>query len=63
MCPPPKFIPYPQRLANMKLDKQYARFVELLKKINVNIPFIDVVTQMPTYTKFLKKTSYPIGGN
>jgi glutaredoxin-related protein len=47
----------------MKLDKQYARFVELLKKINVNIPFIDVVTQMPTYTKFLKKTSYPIGGN
>jgi hypothetical protein len=29
--PPHRFIPYPQRLANMKLDKQYARFVELLK--------------------------------
>jgi 16S rRNA G527 N7-methylase RsmG len=52
--PPHKFIPYPQRLANTKLDKQYARFVELLKKLNVNIPFTDVVTQMQTYAKFLK---------
>jgi gag-polyprotein putative aspartyl protease len=52
--PPYRFIPYPQRLANTKLDKQYARFLELLKKLNVNIPFTDVVTQMPTYAKFLK---------
>jgi Aspartyl protease len=29
-------------------------FIELLKKLNVNIQFIDVVTQMLTYTKFLK---------
>jgi hypothetical protein len=29
--PPHRFIPYPQRLANTKLNKQYARFVELLK--------------------------------
>jgi hypothetical protein len=41
---PHKFIPYPQRLANMKLDKQYASFLELLKKLNVNISFTDVVT-------------------
>jgi hypothetical protein len=52
--PPHKFIPYPQRLANTKLDKQYDRFVELLKKLNVNIIFTDVVTQMPIYAKFLK---------
>jgi glutaredoxin-related protein len=52
--PPHRFIPYPQRHANTKLDKQYARFVELLKKLNVNIPFTDVVTQMPTYANFLK---------
>jgi hypothetical protein len=52
--PPHRFIPYPQRLANTKLDKQYVRFVELLKKLNVNIPFTDVVTKMPTYAKFLK---------
>jgi hypothetical protein len=25
-----------------------------LKKLNVNIPFIDVITQIPTYAKFLK---------
>jgi hypothetical protein len=52
--PPHRFIPYPQRLANTKLDKQYAWFLELLKKLNVNIPFTDVVTQMSTYAKFLK---------
>jgi hypothetical protein len=52
--PPHRFISYPQRLANTKLDKQYAKFVELLKKLNVNIPFTDVVTQMSTYAKFLK---------
>jgi hypothetical protein len=52
--PPHRFIPYSQRLANTKLDKQYARFFELLKKMNVNIQFTDVVTQMPTYAKFLK---------
>jgi glutaredoxin-related protein len=52
--PQHRFIPYPQRLTNTKFDKQYASFVELLKKLNVNISFTDVVTQMPTYAKFLK---------
>jgi hypothetical protein len=52
--PPHRFIPYPQRLVNTKLDKQYTRFLELFKKLNVNILFTDVVTQMPTYAKFLK---------
>jgi hypothetical protein len=28
--------------------------LKLLKKLNVNIPFTNVVTQMPTYAKFLK---------
>jgi hypothetical protein len=36
--PPHRFIHCPQKLANTKLDKQYTRFVELLKKLNVNIP-------------------------
>jgi hypothetical protein len=53
--PPHRFIPYPQRLANTKLDKQYAKFIELLKKLNVNIPFTDVVTQMPTYAKVFER--------
>jgi 16S rRNA G527 N7-methylase RsmG len=52
--PPHRFIPYLQRLANKKLDKQCARFVELLKKLNVNILFTNVVTQIRTYVKKLK---------
>jgi hypothetical protein len=52
MCP--HTISYPQGLPNIKLDKQYAKFVELLKKLNVNILFADIVTQMLTYVKLLK---------
>jgi hypothetical protein len=29
--PPHKFVPFPERLAKTKLDKQYGKFVELLK--------------------------------
>jgi hypothetical protein len=49
-----KFISYTQRLGNTKLNKQYTKFVELPKKLNVNILFTDVATEMPTYEIFLK---------
>ncbi|XP_022894130.1 uncharacterized protein LOC111408624 [Olea europaea var. sylvestris] len=48
-------IPFPQRLQRKKLDKQFAKFVEIFKKLNINIPFADAITQMPSYAKFLKE--------
>ncbi|XP_022891993.1 uncharacterized protein LOC111406859 [Olea europaea var. sylvestris] len=50
---PPIF--FPQRLQRKTLDKQFAKFVEIFKKLNINIPFADTIAQTPSYTKFLKE--------
>ena len=47
-------IPYPQCLKKNKLDKQFAKFKEVFKKLHINIPFADVSEQMPSYVKFMK---------
>ena len=52
--PSHRFIPFPQRLVKHKLDQQYAKFVEHLKKLNITIPFTEAITHMPSYAKFLK---------
>uniref|UniRef100_A0A803Q744 Retrotransposon gag domain-containing protein n=1 Tax=Cannabis sativa TaxID=3483 RepID=A0A803Q744_CANSA len=53
MYKPP--IPYPQRFMKKKLDEDFAEFLEIFKKINNNIPFIDELEQMPNYVKFMKE--------
>ncbi|KAJ8773241.1 hypothetical protein K2173_028418 [Erythroxylum novogranatense] len=50
--PPPPYkspIPFPQRFHRAKLDQQFENFVGILKKLYVNIPFTEALTQMPTY--------------
>ncbi|CAM8947580.1 unnamed protein product [Rhodiola kirilowii] len=47
-------VPFPQRLNKSKLDTHFQRFVEMLKKLYVTLPFHEVITQNPTYAKFLK---------
>ncbi|XP_060963430.1 uncharacterized protein LOC133032939 [Cannabis sativa] len=47
-------IPYPQRLHKNKMDKQFLKFLEIFKKLHINIPFIEALEQMPTYLKFMK---------
>jgi hypothetical protein len=51
--PPPHKpkIRFPQRIVKSKLDEQFKKFVELLKKTYINIHFIDVPSQMPSYAK------------
>ena len=48
-------IPYPQRLKKSKLDKQFTKFLEIFKKLHINIPFADALEQMPSYVKFMKE--------
>ena len=36
-------IPYPQRLKKSKLDKQFTKFLEVFKKLHINIPFADAL--------------------
>ncbi|XP_078163505.1 uncharacterized protein LOC144558538 [Carex rostrata] len=52
--PPHKFAPFPGRLKNERTDRQFAKFLELLKQLHVNLPLTEVMTQMPVYTKFFK---------
>lgn len=47
-------ISFPQRLQK-KLDKQFAKFVEVSKKLHINIHFADILAQMPNHDKFLKE--------
>ncbi|XP_075492512.1 uncharacterized protein LOC142530565 [Primulina tabacum] len=55
--PPPVLkptLPYPQRFKKKNLDDQFAKFLEIFKKIHINIPFADVLEPMPNYAKFIK---------
>ncbi|XP_048228306.1 uncharacterized protein LOC125369570 [Ricinus communis] len=47
-------VPFPQRLAQAKLEKNYGKFLNILKKLQTNIPFLDAILEMPSYAKFLK---------
>ncbi|XP_045791784.1 uncharacterized protein LOC123886512 [Trifolium pratense] len=56
--PPPPYkppIPYPQRLAKSKNPGQFEKFIEMLKRLHIDIPFIEAITQIPSYAKFLKE--------
>ena len=46
-------IPYPQRLKKHKLDKQFTKFMDVFKKLHINIPFTDPLEQIPDYVKFM----------
>ena len=47
-------ISYPQRLKKNKLDKQFTNFMEVFKKLHINIPFEDALEHVPGYVKFMK---------
>ncbi|KAL8147467.1 hypothetical protein AgCh_004972 [Apium graveolens] len=47
-------LPFPKRLQKKKLDKQFEKFLEVFKKLHINIPFAEDLEQMPSYAKFMK---------
>ena len=47
-------IPFPQRLKQSKMDGQYEKFLNMFKKLEINIPFAEALAQMPHYAKFMK---------
>ena len=51
----PPIVPFPQRLQKANKEEQFSKFLEMFKKIEINIPFADAITQMPNYAKFLKE--------
>ena len=47
-------VPFPQRMQKAKLDEQFSKFLNMFKKIEINIPFSEALNQMPHYAKFMK---------
>ncbi|XP_062100520.1 uncharacterized protein LOC133806413 [Humulus lupulus] len=55
---PPKIttpLPFPQRFHKKEIDEKFAKFLNIFKKIYINIPFMDALEQMSNYTKFMKE--------
>jgi len=48
-------VPFPLRLVKPCLEAQFNKFVNILKKICINIPSAEALSQMPLYAKFLKE--------
>ncbi|XP_015944693.1 uncharacterized protein LOC107469828 [Arachis duranensis] len=48
-------VSYPQQLRKKGDDNQFLRFLEIFKKLQINIPFVEAIEQMQLYAKFLKE--------
>ena len=48
-------VPFPQRLQKLRIEEQFAKFLKTFQKLEISMPFTEVVTQMPLYAKFLKE--------
>ena len=49
-----KHVPFAQKLARAKLKKKYWKFLNLLKNISIKLPFLDAMSEIPAFSKFLK---------
>ncbi|GJU18785.1 reverse transcriptase domain-containing protein [Tanacetum coccineum] len=49
----PKIL-YPIRLHKEKMEARYAKFLDMIKEVRINVPLVDVLASMPNYGKFLK---------
>ena len=46
--------PFPQRLVKPKKENKLLDVFEMLRKVQINIPLLDAIKQIPSYAKFLK---------
>lgn len=47
-------ISYPQRFKQKNLEALVSKFLEIFKKLHINIPFVEALEQMSNYVKFMK---------
>ena len=55
--PPPPYvppIPFPGRLKRDKLSKAFKEIFDVLSKVHVNLPLLEMIEKMPAYAKFFK---------
>ncbi|KAF1866212.1 hypothetical protein Lal_00024210 [Lupinus albus] len=49
-----KSLPYPKNISKKDKERQYTRFMDIFKSLQINIPFMEDMEQMPTYAEFMK---------
>ncbi|XP_031105413.1 zonadhesin-like [Ipomoea triloba] len=47
-------LPFPQRFRTDIDNAKYDKFLQMLRQLHVDMPFIDALGEMPRYSKFLK---------
>ncbi|KAB2609977.1 S ribonuclease [Pyrus ussuriensis x Pyrus communis] len=53
--PVPPNVPFPHRFLQTKKEKHEKDILEMFRKVQVNIPLLDAIKQVPKYAKFLKE--------
>ncbi|XP_074297477.1 uncharacterized protein LOC141628205 [Silene latifolia] len=48
-------VPFPGRLKNSKVERQFGIFLEVVKNLQVTVPFTKLITQVPSYAMFMKE--------
>ena len=48
-------LPFLQRFRKSKMDAQFVKFLNIFKKLKINILFADALAQMPNHVKFMKE--------
>ena len=47
--------PFPERLTKSRKEKEEKENLEIFRKVEVNIPLLDTIKQIPRFAKFLKE--------
>ena len=47
------YLPFSTRKRKNAMDEQFARFIEMIEKIHVSVPIMDVL-HVPSYAKYIK---------
>ncbi|KAL7586378.1 hypothetical protein Lser_V15G39225 [Lactuca serriola] len=46
--------PFPERLKSMKKEREENDIMQMFKRVQINIPLLEVIKQVPRYARFLK---------
>ena len=47
-------LPYPKVQSKKDLERHFKKFLNIFKRLEINIHFAEALEQMPTYAKFMK---------
>ncbi|CAL1412644.1 unnamed protein product [Linum trigynum] len=47
-------LPFPTRLHKDRLETEFAKFMAMLKQVNISMHFVEALSKMPKYAKFMK---------